>query len=67
MSSECCDESIIDMEETQKAIFEELKDLPVGSEERSLAHKSIASLSNLIDYHRQRLGKRKPKRVYRNL
>ena len=63
----CCDESIIDMEETQKAIFEELKDLPVGSDERSIAHKSIASLSNLIDYHRQRLGKRKPKRHYEYL
>lgn len=63
----CCDSSIIEMEETQKEIFEELRTLPVGSKDRTIAHKAIASLSNLIDHHRMRLGKRKPKRVYEYL
>jgi hypothetical protein len=55
------------MEETREEVFQELKDLAVGSEERSIAHKTIASLTNLIDYHRQRLGKRKPKIRYEHL
>ncbi|MCK5607648.1 hypothetical protein KAR91_37535 [Candidatus Pacearchaeota archaeon] len=63
----CCDSSISEMEETREEVFQELKDLPVGSKDRSIAHKTIASLTGLIDYHRQRLGKKKPKRNYEHL
>lgn len=49
------------MEDSREEMFQEMLDLPVGSKDRGVAHNSIAAITNLIDYHRKRLVKVKPR------
>ena len=49
-------ENVEGMEESQESMFREMLSLPVGSEDRDIAHRSIKSITNLINYHRARLS-----------
>ena len=51
------------MEESREEIFKEMMSQAVGSKDRSISKLSIDALTNLIDYHRKRLSKIKPKKV----